>query len=117
MGNPHKNGLSQQFFADIKGVGYYPSAQKVGWGETIKVLDKKTRIEVSELETEVKNKQSEEDQKLINQKIEGLKKKSREMLATVSVKPRMTRVLPRGDWMDQTGNRGCFQSKRGYGRF
>ena len=25
------------------------------------------------------------------------------MLATVSVKPRMTRVLPRGDWMDQTG--------------
>ena len=91
------------FFADIKGVGYYPSAQKVGWGETIKVLDKKTRIEVSKLETEVKNKQSEEDQKLINQKIEGLKKQSREMLATVSVKPRVTRVLPRGDWMDQTG--------------
>ena len=91
------------FFADIKGVGYYPSAQKVGWGETIKVLDKKTRIEVSKLETEVKNKQSEEDQKLINQKIEELKKQSREMLATVSVKPRMTRVLPRGDWMDQTG--------------
>ena len=91
------------FFADIKGVGYYPSAQKVGWGETIKVLDKKTRIEVSKLETEVKNKQSEEDQKLINQKIEGSKKQSREMLATVSVKPRVTRVLPRGDWMDQTG--------------
>ena len=91
------------FFADIKGVGYYPSAQKVGWGETIKVLDKKTRIEVSKLETEVKTKQSEEDQKLINQKIEELKKQSREMLATVSVKPRMTRVLPRGDWMDQTG--------------
>ena len=91
------------FFADIKGVGYYPSAQKVGWGETIKVLDKKTRIEVSKLETEVKNKQSEEDQKLINQKIEELKKQSREMLATVSVKPRITRVLPRGDWMDQTG--------------
>ena len=91
------------FFADIKGVGYYPSAQKVGWGETIKVLDKKTRIEVSKLENEVKTKQSEEDQKLINQKIEGLKKQSREMLATVSVKPRMTRVLPRGDWMDQTG--------------
>ena len=91
------------FFADIKGVGYYPSAQKVGWGETIKVLDKKTRIEVSKLENEVKTKQSEEDQKLINQKIEELKKQSREMLATVSVKPRMTRVLPRGDWMDQTG--------------
>ena len=91
------------FFADIKGVGYYPSAQKVGWGETIKVLDKKTRIEVSKLENKVKTKQSEEDQKLINQKIEELKKQSREMLATVSVKPRMTRVLPRGDWMDQTG--------------
>ena len=91
------------FFADIKGVGYYPSAQKVGWGETIKVLDKKTRIEVSKLENEVKTKQSEEDQKLINQKIEELKKQSREMLATVSVKPRITRVLPRGDWMDQTG--------------
>ena len=91
------------FFADIKGVGYYPSAQKVGWGETIKVLDKKTRIKVSKLEIEIKTKKSEEDQKLINQKIEGLKKQSREMLATVSVKPRMTRVLPRGDWMDQTG--------------
>ena len=91
------------FFADIKGVGYYPSAQKVGWGETIQVLNKKTRIEISKLENEIENNKSEEDQKLIKQKIEELKKQSREMIATVSVKPRMTRIFPRGDWMDQSG--------------
>ena len=91
------------FFADIKGVGYYPSAQKVGWGETIKVLKKQTRIEIKELEEKAKIKQSDESLEVIKNKIENLKKQSQEMLATVSVKPRMTRIFPRGDWMDQSG--------------
>ena len=91
------------FFADIKGVGYYPSAQKVGWGETIKVLKKQTRIEIKELEEKAKIEQSDESLEVIKNKIENLKKQSQEMLATVSVKPRMTRIFPRGDWMDQSG--------------
>ena len=53
------------FFADIKGVGYYPSAQKVGWGETIKVLKKQTRIEIKELEEKAKIEQSDESLKVI----------------------------------------------------
>ena len=91
------------FFADIKGVGYYPSAQKVGWGETIKVLKKQTRIEIKELEEKAKIEQSDESLEVIKNKIENLKKQSQEMLATVSVKPRVTRIFPRGDWMDQSG--------------
>ena len=91
------------FFADIKGVGYYPSAQKVGWGETIKVLKKQTRIEIKELEEKAKIEQSDERLEVIKNKIENLKKQSQEMLATVSVKPRVTRIFPRGDWMDQSG--------------
>ena len=58
------------YFADIKGLGYYPDAQGKGWGETITVPSP-----------------------------EG----ERSMLATVSVKPRTMRVLPRGNWMDDTG--------------
>ena len=91
------------FFADIKGVGYYPSAQKVGWGETIQVLNKQTRIEIKKLEEKTKNVQSDENLESLKKKIENLKKQSREMLATVSVKPRMTRIFPRGDWMDKSG--------------
>ena len=91
------------FFADIKGVGYYPSAQKVGWGETIQVLNKQTRIEIKALEEKTKNVQSDENLESLKKKIENLQKQSREMLATVSVKPRMTRIFPRGDWMDKSG--------------
>ena len=81
------------FFADIKGVGYYPSAQKVGWGETIQVLKKQTRIEIKALEEKkLRNVQSNENLEVIKNKIENLKQ-SREMLATVSVKPRMTRIF------------------------
>ncbi|MCP4798453.1 MAG: DUF1549 domain-containing protein, partial [bacterium] len=38
------------FFADIKGVGYYPDAQKKGWGETIEVIDQENTIKITELE-------------------------------------------------------------------
>lgn len=38
------------FFADIKGVGYYPDAQKIGWGETIEVIDQENTIKIAKLE-------------------------------------------------------------------
>lgn len=38
------------FFADIKGLGYYPDAQKKGWGETIKAPDQEAAKRISELE-------------------------------------------------------------------
>ncbi len=38
------------FFADIKGVGYYPSAQKKGWGETIQAISPQNAKRISELE-------------------------------------------------------------------
>ena len=39
----------------------------------------------------------------IEQEIAGLRKTTRTMLATVSVQPRMMRILPRGNWMDDSG--------------
>ena len=62
------------FFADIKGVGYYPNAQKVGWGETIQVLNKQTRIEIKKLEEKTKTVQSDENLESLKKKIENLKK-------------------------------------------
>ena len=78
-------------------------AHKKSVGETIKVLKKQTRIEIKELEEKAKIEQSDERLEVIKNKIENLKKQSQEMLATVSVKPRVTRIFPRGDWMDQSG--------------
>ena len=44
------------FFADIKSVGYYPDAQKKGWGETIEVIDRKNTVKIAELEKALKSK-------------------------------------------------------------
>ena len=43
------------FFADIKSVGYYPDAQKKGWGETIEVIDRKNTAKIVELENALKS--------------------------------------------------------------
>ena len=39
------------FFADIKGVGYYPDAQKKGWGETLQATNPESASRIIELET------------------------------------------------------------------
>ena len=41
------------FFADIKGLGYYPNAQKVGWGERITIPDKNSAARIKILEKEL----------------------------------------------------------------
>lgn len=41
------------FFADIKSRGYYPNAQNVGWGETIKVIDEHTQSEIQDLRSKL----------------------------------------------------------------
>ena len=38
------------FFADIKQKGYYPDAQKVGWGETLKLPSSANKLRIKELE-------------------------------------------------------------------
>ena len=43
------------FFSDIKSVGYYPDAQKKGWGETIEVIDQKTISKIAELHNRLKS--------------------------------------------------------------
>ena len=43
------------FFADIKSVGYYPDAQKKGWGETIEVIDQKTITKIAGLKSALKS--------------------------------------------------------------
>ena len=39
------------FFADIKQKGYYPDAQKVGWGETLKLPSSRNKSHIEELES------------------------------------------------------------------
>ncbi|MED5586368.1 MAG: PSD1 and planctomycete cytochrome C domain-containing protein [Verrucomicrobiota bacterium] len=46
------------FFADIKGVGYYPDAQKKGWGETIQATSMQNAQRILELEETLKGTQS-----------------------------------------------------------
>ena len=41
------------FFADIKGLGYYPDAQRRGWGESMSVPDKETAVKLAELEKQL----------------------------------------------------------------
>lgn len=42
------------FFADIKQKGYYPDAQKVGWGETLKLPSSANKLHIEELESKRK---------------------------------------------------------------
>ncbi|MEM7231125.1 MAG: DUF1549 and DUF1553 domain-containing protein [Planctomycetota bacterium] len=93
------------FFADIKGRGYYPNAQGVGWGERIPVPSESDRVRLNELDAKLGRADS-----LPKAEVEASKKerktilsRTRTMLATVSVKPREVRVLPRGNWMDRSG--------------
>jgi len=46
------------FFADIKGVGYYPDAQRKGWGETIQATSPQNAKRISELEKILQGRQS-----------------------------------------------------------
>lgn len=41
------------YFADIKGLGYFPNAQNIGWGETMKVIDPDTESKLNSLQNKL----------------------------------------------------------------
>ncbi|MDP6891607.1 MAG: PSD1 and planctomycete cytochrome C domain-containing protein [Verrucomicrobiota bacterium] len=100
------------FFADIKQLGYYPGAQSKGWGETISVPNETQHNELKKLKLDLvkasrglkeeEKKKNERYKKALNT-LNDFTKSIPTVLATVSTKPQITRILPRGNWMDQSG--------------
>ncbi|MED5452896.1 MAG: PSD1 and planctomycete cytochrome C domain-containing protein [Verrucomicrobiota bacterium] len=100
------------FFADIKQLGYYPGAQSKGWGEILIAPNEIQSAKLEKLEitlAEISNRLTEDEKKKNNkykqslEKLNNYKKSIPTVLATVSTKPQVTRILPRGNWMDQSG--------------
>ena len=101
------------FFADIKQLGYYPGAQSKGWGETLLVPNETQLNKLNQLKLDLikasdglkdkEKKKNERHKKALN-KLNDFTKSIPTVLATVSTKPQITRILPRGNWMDQSGD-------------
>ncbi len=104
------------FFADIdeakhfsKGTNALPTARP----PEISVLTKNQRQEIAELERRradiQKNdgrddgEEREEELKQIDLQVQQIQKTARRTMITVSVEPRTIRVLPRGNWLDDSG--------------
>ena len=101
------------FFADIKQLGYYPGAQSKGWGEKMSVPSESQNNELKKMKLDLakaskglnkeEKKKNERYKKALN-KLNNFTKSIPTVLATVSTKPQITRILPRGNWMDQSGD-------------
>ena len=101
------------FFADIKQLGYYPGAQSRGWGEVLRVPDENQANRLAQLESRLAKageglsdeakKKNEPYKKALTER-DNFLKSIPTVLATVSTKPQETRILPRGNWMDKTGD-------------
>ena len=101
------------FFADIKQLGYYPGAQSRGWGEVLRVPDENQANRLAQLESRLTKageglsdeakKKNEPYKKALTER-DNFLKSIPTVLATVSTKPQETRILPRGNWMDKTGD-------------
>ncbi|PQO33215.1 hypothetical protein C5Y96_10185 [Blastopirellula marina] len=96
------------FFADVDEAQHF----KVGTNALptkrppeIKVLSQRERVKLAELQTvlaEVPSDNQAESQRLQKQ-IDELNKSARLTMITQSIKPRPMRVLPRGNWLDESG--------------
>ena len=101
------------FFADIKQLGYYPGAQSRGWGEVLRVPSDAQSAKLQQLELRLTEagkglddeaKKKNEPYKKATTERDNFLKSLPSVLATVSSKPQETRILPRGNWMDKTGD-------------
>ena len=106
----------ESFFADLKEKGLYGGSHATGiWGSYIRVSTPEQRAAlkrheqtVVDLETTLKTASS--DKESIQKKLDAAKKNRDTFLKTIptslvsqSVKPRVMRILPRGNWMDESG--------------
>lgn len=96
------------FFADVDEAQHF----KVGTNALptkrppeIKVLSQRERAELAKLEAELKEAPSENkaETERIQKQIDSLNKSARLTMVTQAIKPREMRVLPRGNWLDDSG--------------
>ena len=101
------------FFADIKEVGKY-SHGKDNYAPFMTIMTPEAEKDIRTIDRELEKLRKESQNKNVNKavftNISDLEKEKREVrknlpttLITKSVKPRKVRVLPRGDWMDESG--------------
>ncbi len=107
------------FFADIDEAKHFKvgsNALPTARPPEIKVLTKRERNQIAELEEQVGSLKSQlaeaspsrqsDVERLIaerEQEIEDLRKNARMTMISVSIKPRTMRLLPRGNWLDDSG--------------
>ena len=94
------------FFADLQQRGAYPGpdATPTLRAPEMEVLDPIDLEQLNELEAAIAALgESDEAKSGLEARREAIKDRTRRTLISVAVEPRTTRVLPRGDWMVETG--------------
>jgi hypothetical protein len=94
------------FFADLEQKGAYPGPDQSPTvrAPEIEVLDPIDRQELAEVEAAIEAlKDGGGDASALESRREAIRARSRRTMVSVSVEPRVTRVLARGDWMDESG--------------
>jgi hypothetical protein len=94
------------FFADVDEEKHF----KVGTNELptrrppeIQVLSRRERDRVAALESSLAACAEESEQKAITAEITAIRQGARMTMVTEAVAPRVTRILPRGNWLDDSG--------------
>ncbi|MCM8532007.1 MAG: PSD1 and planctomycete cytochrome C domain-containing protein [Lentisphaeraceae bacterium] len=92
------------FFADVKQVGVYGGGNNQIFAPELVLLPKKEKAELEALEKKIMTlKRKSKEYKTIAGKIKALKKDATICVITETQEPRVTRILPRGNWMDKSG--------------
>ncbi|QDV37804.1 DUF1553 domain-containing protein [Tautonia plasticadhaerens] len=94
------------FFADLEQQGAYPGPDRSPTvrAPEIDVLDAVDRLELAEVEASIAALEAGgEDAADLEARREAIKARARRTMVSVSAEPRTTRLLPRGDWMDDSG--------------
>ena len=92
------------FFADVEQVGVYRGGNNQIFAPELVILPPEKKKKLNELEAKLKKaKKKSNEYKALAKEIGTLKKQAVVCVITKTMKPRETRILPRGNWMDKTG--------------
>lgn len=96
------------FFADVDEAKHFrlgSNALPTRRPPEIKVLSKRERAELAQLQAELDGLEEadQEEAKRLKKQIEALNDAARLTMVTESIEPRTMRVLPRGNWLDDSG--------------
>lgn len=94
------------FFADVDEAKHFKlgsNALPTKRPPEISVHSRRERKELEELTRQLADAKDEKARSKLNRQIATLKKAARRTMITVSIKPREMRLLPRGNWLDDSG--------------